>query len=244
MRLLVIDPEDALAPATLRGLKEEGFIVDKVSRFSKGVWMAKTNPYDLVIISCCLFNDLCSWAKDLSEEPSRAFILALTMSFSPKSKISLMESGADETIQHPCSFRELILKIKILLRREKNKNIASGSANLVLDDLTVDLSTFRVFRGGRELILRRKEFDLLHYFARNQEKIITRTEILENVWDSNTDLLTNTLEVHILNLRKKLDADCPAKKRLIHTIYGRGYLFGSRPLFGELVPTKAIALSN
>jgi len=239
MRLINISEKSLLAFPIVDGLKREGFIVDKSSKISKGLWMAKTTPYDLAILQIPSFPVLLDTCRKLVKECPNTFIIVVS-SHSLEQRLELFESGADEILVPPFSFRELVLKLRILLRREKNPQ--GCNPVLKIDDLEIDVNNFVVKRGGKELRLRRREFDLLHFLFRNQGKVLVKLAILEAVWDCNANIFTNTVEVHILNLRRKVDNGVPLNRRLIHTVYGRGYKFGLPSSFSEeLSATEAIS---
>jgi len=242
MRILAIDPRQLISASFADGLAQGGFLIDKTSRIEKGVWMAKTNRYDLIILSIPSFKVLADTVCQLIEDRLPVFLVVLLADSTLKRRVSLFESGVDEEIPYPCSFRELAIKIHNLLRREKEDGCKSS--RLTIDDLTINMDDFTVARGADKIVLRRKEFDLLYFLACNQNRVIPRAAILEGVWDSNADILTNTLEVHILSLRRKIDFNCPKDRRLIHTVYGRGYLFGLRPTFSPLTPARASLFSS
>ncbi|MBM3256464.1 MAG: response regulator transcription factor [Candidatus Moranbacteria bacterium] len=243
MRLLVLDPQGMVKSSVFLGLQAEGFVIDRTNSVEKGVWMVKTNCYDLLILASH------AGGKDIYLELEKIFdssaapinILLLVNFISLERKIFLLEKGVDEIINFPCSLRELVLKVKLLARREKSQEEKTGI--YCSGDLIIDRNTFKVFRNGEEIALRKKEFDLLYYFLRHQGRIISRTQIMEGVWGADRDLFTNTLEVHILNLRRKIDRNSPANGRLIHTVYGRGYLFGLRSSLSSLASARAAALS-
>lgn len=239
MRVLAIDPKQYFNQILLKGFKQEGFLVDRAGSIPKALWLMKTTPYDIVILNYVSFENLIKVSKEVVEESPSAFFMALLPGVSLEEKINLFESGIDEVVAYSCSFREMIIKMRSLLRREKN--LVVGQKFLEIDNLKIDPERFVVQRGEVEIYLRRKEFDLLHFFFRNQGKVISKMSILEGVWDTNADVLTNTLEVHILNLRKKIDDSIPWDRRLIHTIYGRGYLFGLRP---SVTPATAFLSTN
>jgi len=242
MRILVISPDNSMTPKTAASLAREGFLVDKTRRVQKGIWMTRTNPYDMVILSIVSFEKLMDTVMKLTEEPSSIFFMALLTNPTLEKRIILLEHGTDEVLACPYSFRELTVKIHNLLRREKAIN--REPACLKIDDLVINANNFSVTRGRKEISLRRKEFDLLHYLYCNQGKVINKMNILEGVWDPNADIFTNTLEVHILSLRRKIDLDYPEEHKLIHTVYGRGYLFGLKPALSEVIPARASFLSS
>lgn len=227
MRLLIIDPQKKLSFSVLQGLSQEGFITDRAILLKKGVWLARSNPYDVVILCCSSLEIITSLINQLNQECPDTYLLVLSEALPLEKRILLLEKGLDEAVIFPCSFRELVAKIRNLLRREKRGKENPGWFRV--DDLVINPYNFTVYRGEKLIALRRKEFDLLLYLVRNVNRAITKTNILESVWDTNADLFTNTLEVHILNLRKKIDGSYPPERKLIHTIYGRGYLFGLRP---------------
>jgi len=237
MRVLVIESSQTALVSLTKCLKQGGFLVDKVTGTQKGLWMAKTNFYDIVILAIDPFEALVSAINKLAEESSSAFFVALVKNTNLEKRIILLEKGLDEVIAYPCSFLELTLKMRNLLRREKIAN--REPAVMKIDDLILDPENFTATRGDKEITLRRKEFDLLSFLFHHQGQVITKMTLLESVWDLNIDVFTNTLEVHILSLRRKIDTDCTTNRRLIHTVYGRGYLFGLRPSFSGGIPATA-----
>ena len=178
MRLLIIETDDVpMNSRFLLGFKEEGFLIDKTKDYCKGVWMAKTNFYDLIIFADNQIEKILSQVKILTKECPKTFLLALSSHLSFEERIKLLENGLDEVLSHPLSFREIILKIRILLRREKNSSW-SEKASLETDNLILYPESFQVFRGDKELSLRRKEFDLLYFLMRNQGRVITKIDLI------------------------------------------------------------------
>lgn len=242
MRVLAIDPEKRIENCLITGLSQEGFLVDRAVNWQKALWLSRSTTYDLILLY--LFSDkrFFKEIKKLVEASPSTFLIVLASKISLEEKIALFEIGVDEISSCFSSKRELILKMHNLLRWEKNVSVNQNSFQL--GGLKLDPSRFLVYRGNREIILRRKEFDLLYFLFRNQDRVLTKVKILENVWDSNSDVLTNTLEVHILNLRRKIDKGVAYEQRLIHTIYGRGYLFGLRPSFSGEIPATIPLSTN
>lgn len=224
MKLLFIDPKEIIPDYFSLGLKREGFLVEKTKNLQRGFWMASNNCFDLLVICLKKSREAEKLTAFLAGKCPGSLILVLTDYLSLEEKLEIFESGADDIIKSDCSYKELFLRVRVLAKRER-KNQAK-SPLLTLDDLTLCPSSYKVWRGNKELKLRRKEFDLLHFFLRNRDNVMSKPALLQNVWDSNADFLTNTLEVHILSLRKKVDSPYPKKRRLIQTIYGRGYRFG------------------
>lgn len=240
MRVLAVDPQQVFSNNLLKGFKEEGFIIDRVLNFTKAEWLAKTVPYDIILLNIESFSFGLEIINRMVEVNSSTFLIAIISNISLEEKVLLFEKGVDDVIIYPFYFKELIVKMRRLMRKEKNVN--SGSARLEIGDLQIDPDRFLVKRGSRPINLRRKEFDLLYFFYRNRGRILSKVSILEGVWDTNADIFTNTLEVHILNLRRKIDFGVPEESQLIHTIYGRGYCFGFRPsLSGETPATRVLS---
>lgn len=243
MRLLVIDTENSFPEPFIRGFTQSGFLTDKTNGVGKGEWMAKTNHYDVIILNLKNIDSACSVTKKISANLPEEFLIVFSQCGYLEKRMALYEAGADEVVAQTCSFREVLLRIKVLLKREKRKVKIKKDNILCVDNLFMDLENYRVFRENNEIILRKKEFDLLFFLACNQGKILTKTFILEGVWGADVDFFTNTLETHILSLRKKIDNECPPKKRLIHTIHGRGYLFGLNPCFSVSIPSMPARVS-
>jgi DNA-binding response OmpR family regulator len=227
MRVLAIDPQKNLSKNIIGGLAQEGFLLDQTANIRKALWMAKTIPYDLIFLSITNQTILTETAQKLASDSSPAFLVGLLPYIDLEKRVQLFDYGLDEIVTYPCYLRELLARIRSLTRREKKPG--GGMGIFRLDDLTIEPDRFAVRRGSREIYLRRKEFDLLLFFFRHQDKILSKVRILEGVWDSNSEALNNTLEVHILKLRRKIDTGAADEPRLIHTVYGRGYLFGLRP---------------
>jgi DNA-binding response OmpR family regulator len=144
-------------------------------------------------------------------------IVIMSKDGTQEDKISLLNAGADDCVDNTCSIAELSARVRAMLRRPQT---LVGDI-IKLGDLTMDTVRYKVTRGEKQIILTRKEFGLLEYLLRNQDAVISRTALIEHVWDINADLFSNTLETHILNLRRKIEAE--GKPKLIHTISGRGY---------------------
>jgi two-component system, OmpR family, response regulator len=218
MRLLVVEDEpEILLPLRVR-LKSEGFIVDIANDGAKGSTMAKNNIYDVIILDYMLPKK--SGAKICQEIRANGIItpiIIISVQGAAPTKIELLNLGADDYLVKPFSFEELLARIRAVMRRpqELKKEV------LNIDDLTLDTVRCRVERAGKEIKLTRKEFGLLEYLLRNKGTVISRGTIMEHVWDVKGDLFSNTIETHILNLRKKLQKY--GGNKLIHTISGRGY---------------------
>ena len=218
MRILLVEDERNVAAFIKKGLEEEFYSVDVAEDGSEGLLMGTSSDYDLIILDVMLPGmngiEIC---KKIRERDRRVPILMLTAVDSVESKVQGLESGADDYLTKPFEFSELLARIKALLRR------APDIVNeLTIDNLRIDLLSRRVFRGGREITLTPKEFSLLEYLLRNNGRVLSRTQIIENVWGYNFDPGSNVVDVHIKFLREKIDSD--TEKKLIHTIRGAGYI--------------------
>jgi DNA-binding response OmpR family regulator len=218
MRLLLVEDEKNVASFIKRGLEEESYTVDIAERGPEGFSMAISNAYNLAIIDIMLpgFSgiELC---KRLREKGIKLPILLLTAIGSVESKVEGLESGADDYLTKPFAFSELLARVKALLRRSSDT-----AGELSIDDLRVDLIARRVFRDNKEITLTPKEFSLLEYLLRNKGAVLSRTEIIENIWGYDFDPTTNIVDVHIKFLREKVDTGF--HKKLIHTVRGAGYV--------------------
>jgi heavy metal response regulator len=222
MRILLVEDEKNVAAFIKKGLEEEYYVVDVAEDGAGGLLMATSNEYDLMVLDIMLPEingiELC---RRLRERGIKAPILMLTAIDSVNSKVEGLESGADDYLTKPFAFSELLARIKALLRRT-----AESVSELSLEDLRMDLLSRRVFRADREIILTPKEFSFLEYLLRNKGRVLSRTQIIENIWGYNFDPNSNVVDVHIKFLREKIDADFP--KKLIHTVRGAGYILKAR----------------
>ncbi|MFA6321473.1 MAG: response regulator transcription factor [Candidatus Omnitrophota bacterium] len=220
MRILVIEDEKKIADFIKRGLKEEGYAVDTANDGENGLFLAKTNSYDLVLLDLMLPKvDGIEICKKLREQKIMSPIIMLTAKDAVKDKVTGLDAGADDYLTKPFAFEELLARIRAILRKKSEQKEASV---LQVDDLMIDLHTHKVLRAGKEIELTSKEFALLEYLMRNSGKVVTRTMISEHVWDIDFDTFTNVIDVYINYLRNKIDSD--SKKKLIQTVRGRGYI--------------------
>ena len=218
MRILLVEDEKNVAAFIKKGLEEETYTVDVAEEGPEGLLMATETDFDLIILDVMLPGmngiELC---KTLRTKGIIKPILMLTAVDSVERKVEGLESGADDYLVKPFAFSELIARIKALLRRTP-----SIVSELSLNDLRIDLFSRRVFRGGREVVLTQKEFSLLEYLLRNKGRVLSRTQIIENVWGYDFSPGTNIVDVHIKSLREKVDSDF--ERKLIHTVRGTGYI--------------------
>ncbi|MBF0512034.1 MAG: response regulator transcription factor [Candidatus Omnitrophica bacterium] len=219
MRILVIEDEVKIAQFIKRGLKEEGYAIDTAQDGQEGYSLAGSNEYDAIILDLMLPKmDGLTLCKTLRKEGNQTPIIMLTAKDTVKDKVKGLDSGADDYLAKPFAFEELLARLRVMLRKKDGRL----QTQLKVDDLTMDLLTHQVTRGGREIELTVKEYALLEYLMRNAGNIVTRTMISEHVWDINFDTFTNVIDVYINYLRNKIDSDYSDK--LIHTVRGKGYL--------------------
>lgn len=218
MNLLLIEDDTEIVSSLTPQLKERGFVVDVAFDGEEGLAKAQKNNYDIIILDKGLPKkdglEVCASIRTAGKHMP---ILILSVKSEIDTKTELLDAGADDYMTKPFSFKELIARINALLRRpEKVEHTI-----LRIGDLTVDIEGRTVMRGNKKLHLTTKEFSLLEYFLRNRGKALSRQEILEHVWDINADPFTNTIETHLVNLRKKIEGK--NGKKVIHTIPGVGY---------------------
>ena len=219
MRILIVEDAPGVAAFVRKGLSEASFSVDLAHDGLEGLAWAKEKPYDLVILDLMLpGKDGLTILRDLREAKVVTPIICLTARDAVDDRVRGLNLGADDYLAKPFSFAELLARIHALLRRGP---VLSANP-VVVDDLTIDLLNRSVQRAGKRIDLSPREFALVEYLGRNVGRVLTRTMILEHVWDMHQDPLTNVVDVHVNRLRKKVDIGF--RKPLIHTIRGVGYV--------------------
>src|SRR5690349_20092256 len=223
LRLLVIEDEDGIADFVVRGLREEGYVVERAADGPAGWYHLTGGPWDVVLLDWWLpGEDGLSLLRRFRRAGRTDPVLFLTARDAVSDRVRGLDSGADDYLCKPFAFAELLARVRALARR----HTPDPSPVVARADIRVDLSTHRAERAGHRLDLTAKEYALLVFFLRHPGEVLTRTRIYEHVWDERYDGTSNTLEVHVMELRRKLEAHGP---RLIHTLRGRGYLFGETP---------------
>jgi DNA-binding response OmpR family regulator len=218
MRILVIEDEKNIADFIRQGLREEGYSVDAASDGEKGYVLAESGEYDAIILDLMIPKmDGISLCKKLRQNKVNTPIIILTAKGSLDDKIAGLDSGAEDYLTKPFAFKELLARVRVLLRKSEKPIVTK----LQVGDLSMDLLAHKVMMGEREIVLTSKEFSLLEYLMRNPGKVVTRTAIYENVWNIDFDTATNMIDVHINALRKKISQ--PDGKESIETFRGRGY---------------------
>ncbi|MCL5019998.1 MAG: response regulator transcription factor [Patescibacteria group bacterium] len=209
MRILVVEDEHKIANSIRRGLEQENFAVDLSYDGNDGYDMAVSEDYDVIVLDLMLPGiDGMKICRKLREDKIQTPILMLTAKGSLQDKVTGLNSGADDYLVKPFAFEELLARIRALIRRPKE----SANTKLKVGDLELDSLNYQVKRSGKSIELSRKEFSLLEYLIRNQGKIITKDQIIAHVWNYDSDILPNTVEVYIGYLRKKIDTGFSAKK--------------------------------
>jgi heavy metal response regulator len=224
MRILVVEDEPLIADFLVRGLSENGHSVDTAADGEEALEWPRSAPFDLIILDVMLPRigglEVCS---RLRTQGYKMPILMLTARDALEDRIAGLDSGADDYLVKPFAFAELLARVRALGRREPGLL----STELGVGDLKMDTVRRRVTRAGKSLDLTAKEFALLEYLMRHPEQVLSRTLIVEHIWNYDFDNLTNVIDVHIKNLRKKVDDDFDTK--LIQTVRGAGYYISSCP---------------
>lgn len=219
MRIILIEDQKALASIIKKGLQEEGYSVDAAYDGEEGLYLAENMPADVIILDIMLPKiDGIKILETIRKKGIKTPVLLLTAKDTTLDKIKGLDTGADDYLTKPFEFGELLARIRSLLRRGKDVK----SPVITIEDLEINTASHTVKRGGKEIFLSAKEYSLLEYLAYNKERVITRTEITEHIYDESFDMDSNVIDVYINYLRNKIDKGF--KKRLIHTVRGAGYI--------------------
>ena len=219
MRVLFAEDDPGVQRFVVKGLKEQAYAVDVASHGSAALEQAEINSYDLIILDVML-PGLSGFAicKKLREAGQRVPILMLTARDAVEDRVAGLDHGADDYLTKPFEFRELLARMRALLRRP----VELKPAQLAVADLTLDTGTQTAKRAGRAIFLTHKEYALLEFLVRNVGRVVGRAEIAEHVWDEQFDPFSNLIEVYVNRLRRKIDG--PKEMPLLHTRRGAGYL--------------------
>ena len=219
MRILLVEDEPDAARMVAKGLREQAYAVDVVVDGEAACYQAQITDYDAVVLDVLLpLKSGLEVCRELRREGFSAPILMLTARDAVESRVEGLDVGADDYLVKPFERQELLARIRALLRRRPPR----GAASLVVGDLSLNPDTHEVARGERPVELTQREFELLEYLMRNERIVIPRQRLLEEVWGYDPFANTNTIEVFISNLRRKLESGGEA--RLLHTIRGAGYV--------------------
>jgi two-component system copper resistance phosphate regulon response regulator CusR len=223
IRILVVEDELELADFVMRGLREEGFAVEHAAD-GEAAWDAmRAGPWDLIVLDWWLPGaDGLAVLRRFRQSGGDDPVLFLTARDAVADRVRGLDGGADDYLCKPFAFDELLARVRALLRRRDR----SPDPVIRRGDVTIDLAAQRARRDGHPLDLTAKEMALLTFFLRHPGRVLSRTRIYDHVWDESFDGASNTLEVHVMELRRKLEAHGP---RLIQTVRGRGYMFEASP---------------
>ncbi len=224
-RVLVIEDDQEIADYILKGLRQDGFTVEHVADGRDGLFLGSSSDFDAVVLDRLLPGmDGLSVVKALRAAGIETPILILSALSHLDERVNGLRAGADDYLTKPFGYSELLARLHNLLRRRPGKEIETA---LRCGDLTVDLLTRRVVRGGQQIDLLPREFKLLEYLLRHKDRVVTRTMLLEQVWDYRFDPHTSVVDTHVSRLRKKIDEGFPAP--LLHTLRGTGYRLSEQP---------------
>lgn len=221
MNILVVEDTREIADSLKSSLKKEGFVVDMAFDGADGLYKASVNEYDLIVLDIGLPHkngkEVCRELRSMGKDTP---IIMLSVQGEVETKVDLLNIGADDFITKPFFFKELLARIRALLRRPRKIE----NTVIQIGDVIIDTDSRIVRRGEREIRLTLKEFLLLEYLVRNRGRVLPRMEILEHVWDLDADPFTNTIETHIMNIRKKVGGIGGNREEgLIRTVPGVGY---------------------
>jgi two-component system OmpR family response regulator len=225
MHLLLIEDDAEAAKYLAKGLRESGYTVDIATNGRDGLFQATEEQYELIIADRQLPHiDGLTIVQMLRKQGNKVPVLILSALGSVDDRIEGLRAGGDDYLTKPFAFGELLARIEALLRRGQGAN---ATTRLKVADLDIDLLGRTVTRAGKRIELTTKEFQLLEFLARRQGQVVTRTMLLEGVWDLHFDPQTNVIDVHMSRLRNAVDREFP--KPLIHTVRGAGYVLRDEP---------------
>ncbi len=223
MRILVVEDEHKIAAAIKKGLEQEKYAVDVAYTGTDGYDLASTEDYDTILLDLLLPEmDGLAVCKKLRSQNIHTPVLMLTAKGQTDDKVSGLDSGADDYLTKPFSFEELLARIRALSRRPKT----TFTNVLKIADLELNPRLFQAKRGSADIRLSGKEFSLLEYLMRHPNQVLSKDQIIAHVWNYDADILPNTVEVYIKNLRNKIDVPFKKTKPLIQTVRGFGYKLG------------------
>ncbi len=219
MKILIIEDDISIRNVLRLSLESKGFIIDEAEDGDTGSYLARTNSYDVILLDNVLPKKMGGHVcKEIRNTGSITPIIILSGKQEVLTKIQLLNLGADDYITKPFSFDELLARINAILRRPQNINYHI----LKVKDFEVNFTSQTIKKDDKDIYLTRKEFSLLEFLAKHKNTVVSRGQILEHVWEMSVDPFSNTIETHIMNLRRKLR---DTKRTLISSIPGRGYKF-------------------
>ena len=222
MRILIVEDERRLSNIIKKGFIEDGFAVDQAFDGEEGQYLAESEQYDLIVLDIMLPKvDGLQICRELRKKNIKTPVLILTAKSTTEDKVAGLDSGADDYLTKPFSFTEFRSRVHALIRRSHQET----APVLTIDDLEVNPLKHIVKRAGKTINLTPKEFAVLELLLRHKGEVVSRTMIIEHVWDYNFDGMSNVVDVFVVALRKKVDSG--AKVKLIQTIHGVGYKIGN-----------------
>jgi two-component system, OmpR family, response regulator len=220
MRVLIVEDDEKIASLIVTGLRQAGFAVDHAADGEDGLQLALTVPYDAAIVDIMLpKRDGLSLIQEIRRQKMNTPVIILSAKHTVDDRVKGLQIGSDDYLVKPFAFSELLARVQALIRRS---SVADTPSNLVLEDLSMNLLTRDVVRAGKKVDLQPREFALLEYLMRNAGRVVSKTMIMEHVWDYDFDPQTNVVDVLVSRLRNKVDRDF--EQKIIHTIRGVGYV--------------------
>ena len=222
MRVLIVEDDNQIASFVIKGLRQAGFSTGHATDGEEGLHLALTEPYDAAVVDLMLPHlDGLSLIEELRRQKVNTPVVILSAKRSVDDRIKGLQAGGDDYMVKPFAFSELLARLQALLRRATG-TLAAEPTRLLVGDLSVNLLSREVVRAGERLNLQAREFDLLEYLMRNAGRVVSKTMIMEHVWDYSFDPQTNVVDVLVCRLRNKVDKSFTEK--MIHTIRGVGYV--------------------
>jgi two-component system, OmpR family, response regulator len=224
MKVLIVEDNDRVAQFVAKGLRENGHAVDRAANGRDGLFLASSERYDVIVMDRMLPGEIDGLAiiEAMRRTGNKTPILILSALAEVDDRIRGLRAGGDDYLTKPFAFGELAARLDALVRRAEGGEAAQSQ--LEVADLRLDLLAHRVTRAGRQIALKPREFKLLEYMMRHAGQVVTRTMLLENVWEYHFDPQTNVVDVHISKLRQKIDSGMAPP--LLHTVRGVGYRLG------------------
>lgn len=220
MRILVVEDDKKIGGFVVNGLKQSGFAVDHCEDGASGLCLARSTDYDAAVVDIMLPElDGLSLVRKLRDQGSQMPVIFLSAKASVDDRVKGLHAGGDDYLTKPFAFSELLARVQALIRRATH---TTEPTRLSVGDLSLDLLTREVKRGNQTIDLQAREFSLLEYLMRHNGRVVTKTMILEHIWDYSFDPQTNVVDVLVHRLRSKVDKDFPTK--LIQTLRGMGYV--------------------
>jgi len=225
-KILLVEDDNTTADFVVKGLSEQGFAVDHANNGRDGLFHATDGTYDAIVLDRMLPGmDGMAVLGAIRAAGITTPVIILSALGAVEDRVAGLTAGSDDYLTKPFAFAELLARLKLLMRRATTGPVSAVETVLTCHDLEMDLLSRKVKRAGRALDLQPREFRLLEYLMRHKEQVVTRTMLLEGVWDYHFDPGTNVIDVHVSRLRKKIDGD--ADTTLIYTVRGAGYRLGA-----------------